>query len=144
MPVRILPGQPSILTFCQAPEETRNKAGNPGFSRINFRLQTPDSQILGRQSAKVSGHLYEYSRSAETNAGDRVRSALRGLPGSCFGRLLEPFVREIGNFHGALRDEAGRIISWRALGFWAATQGAGPCCTRDQTSCRLTTNRQTS
>jgi len=63
---------------------------------------------LGRQSAKVSGHLHEYSRFAETNAGDRVRSALRGPPGSRFDRLLEPFVREIGNFHGALRDDRTR------------------------------------
>ena len=74
--------QPGILAFCQAPKQTRNKAGNTGFLRISFRLYTPDSEILERQSAKVSGHPHEYSRFAEIDAGDRVRSALCGPPGS--------------------------------------------------------------
>jgi hypothetical protein len=76
MEVRILPGQPGTLAFSQAPRETREWAGNAGFSRGRFRLQTPKSVISGRQLAKVSGHVREYSRFAEIVGGDWVQSRL--------------------------------------------------------------------
>ena len=68
--------QPSIPASGQALKETRDRAGNAGFSRIRFRLQTPNSPIFGRELPKVSGHVRDYSRFAETAAGDRVRSRL--------------------------------------------------------------------
>ena len=45
-------------------------------------LQTPDFTDCGPKWPKVSGHLLNYSRFPETPTGDRVRSALRGGPGS--------------------------------------------------------------
>jgi hypothetical protein len=36
--VRYLPPQPLIRAFGQAPQETREWPGNPGFLRIRFRL----------------------------------------------------------------------------------------------------------
>ena len=44
-----------IRAFRQAPQETQAWAGNPGFSRIPFRLWTPGSPDLRRKSPKVSG-----------------------------------------------------------------------------------------
>jgi hypothetical protein len=76
MEVRILPGQPGIPASGQAPREKREWAANEGFSRVRFRLQTPKSVISERQLAKVSGHVREYSRFAETVGGDWVRSRL--------------------------------------------------------------------
>ena len=35
---RFLPPQPAIPAIGQASRETRKRAGNPGFSRIHFRL----------------------------------------------------------------------------------------------------------
>jgi len=72
-------------------------AENSGFSYVRIGLQAPNSLILGRQLPKVSGHVREYSRFEETFGGEEVRSALHGPSCSPFGRLLEPFVREIGN-----------------------------------------------
>jgi hypothetical protein len=83
--VRILPPQPPIPTFGQASQETRERAGNPGFSRIRFCLQTPNSPILGRQLPKVSSHDRENSRFAETTGGDLVRSRLPPDGGSQSG-----------------------------------------------------------
>jgi len=74
--------QPGISAFGQAPQGAREWAGNPGFSRIRFRLQTPSSPILRLKSPKVSGHVRGYSRFAETIGGDwfdhdcRPRAAL--------------------------------------------------------------------
>jgi hypothetical protein len=56
--------------------KTREWAGNPGFSRIRFCLQAPNSPILGRQMPKVSGYNPEYSRFAEIVGGDLVRTRL--------------------------------------------------------------------
>jgi hypothetical protein len=56
--------------FFRASLETPNKPGNGGFSRVGYRLQTPKSLILGRQLPKVSSHVGEYSRFAETFGGD--------------------------------------------------------------------------
>ena len=42
----------------------------PAFSRVRLCLDTPESAIAGRQSAKVSGHTRDYSRFAETVGGD--------------------------------------------------------------------------
>jgi hypothetical protein len=66
-PVRsALRRQPGIPASGKASWETRDWAGNPSFSRSRFRFQTPSSLILERQPPKVSGHLREYSRFAET------------------------------------------------------------------------------
>jgi hypothetical protein len=54
----------------QAPEETPEWAGNPGFSRVRFCLRTPALPDLRRKSPKVSGHFRKYSRFGETIGGD--------------------------------------------------------------------------
>jgi hypothetical protein len=51
-------------------QQTRERAGNPGFSRIRFRLRTPGSPKLRCKSPKVSGRVRKYSRFAETIGGD--------------------------------------------------------------------------
>ena len=61
--LRCQPGSPA---FIQAPQETRKWAGNPGFSRIRFRFQTPTLPILRLKSPKVSGYVCGNSRFAET------------------------------------------------------------------------------
>ena len=38
MEVRILPPQPATSALGLAYQETRERAGNPGFSRIRFRI----------------------------------------------------------------------------------------------------------
>ena len=63
--------QPAIPAFGQAAQETRERAGNPAFSRIWFCLWPPNAPIIGHQLPKVSGHDPEYSRFAETIGGDR-------------------------------------------------------------------------
>ena len=63
--------QPPIPAFGQASQETREWAGNPGFSRIRFRLWTPGLPRLRRKPPKVSGLLRKYSRFGETMGGDR-------------------------------------------------------------------------
>jgi hypothetical protein len=68
--VRYLPHQPASPGFGQAPRDTRERAGNPGFSRIPFRLQTPNSPNRAREPPKVSGRFPENSRFGETKAGD--------------------------------------------------------------------------
>jgi hypothetical protein len=45
-------------------------AGNPGFSRIRLRLQTPGLAKLREKSPKVSTQIRKYSRFAETIGGD--------------------------------------------------------------------------
>jgi hypothetical protein len=82
--VRSLPGQPAIPAFGPGPQKTRERAGNPGFSRVRLRLWTPKSIIAGRQSAKVSGHTREYSRFTETVGGDRVRLGLPPAPSTSY------------------------------------------------------------
>src|SRR5947207_15616095 len=78
--------QPAIPALGQAPEGTREWAGNPGFSRIRFRLWTPTSPRLRQKSPKVSGLLGKYSRFTETIGGDwfghdcRLRAALPAGP----------------------------------------------------------------
>ena len=62
--------QPGILAFGPASQETREWAGNPGFSRIRFRLWPPASPNLRRKLRKVFGLLREYSRFWETMGGD--------------------------------------------------------------------------
>jgi hypothetical protein len=79
--VRILPPQPPI-PLGRAPEETPEWAGNPGFSRIRFRLWTPALPDMRRKSPKVSVHFGEYSRFGDFRR-RRVRSGLppdRGSP----------------------------------------------------------------
>ena len=49
-------------------------------------LQTPILDNLRAKSAKVSGEYLEYPRFWETRAGDRARSALRGVGRS----LIQP------------------------------------------------------
>ena len=68
-----LGSQPGTPAIGQTLEGTRDRAGNAGFLRIRFRLQTPDSPILGAEWPKVSSHLREYSRFVETVGGDLVR-----------------------------------------------------------------------
>jgi hypothetical protein len=68
--VRSLPRQPRIPAFCQASQETADWAGNPGFSRIRFGLQTPALANLRGKSPKVSGRFRKYSRFGETIGGD--------------------------------------------------------------------------
>ena len=68
--VRSLRGQPATPAFGQAPQEPRQWAGNPGFSRIRLRLRTPGSPTLRWKSPKVSGLVRDYSRFAETIGGD--------------------------------------------------------------------------
>jgi hypothetical protein len=63
--------QPASLAFGQTSEETRERAGNRGFSRIRFRLQAPGLPKLREKSPKVSGQIRKYSRFAETVCGDR-------------------------------------------------------------------------
>jgi hypothetical protein len=46
--------QPAIPASVQAAQDTRDWAGNAGFSPVRFRLQTPNSIISGRQLPKVS------------------------------------------------------------------------------------------
>jgi hypothetical protein len=107
MAVRILRGQPGIPSVDWASRRTRSWAGNPGFSPISFRLQTPNSPFFGRQLLKVSSHVREYSRFWETSGGDLIRSALRGPAYSAIDRSLEPFVPEIGSADQALRGDGG-------------------------------------
>ena len=64
--VRSLKPQPRIPAFCRASQETRERAGNPGFSRICFGLRTPALTNIRRKSPKVSGRFREYSRFGET------------------------------------------------------------------------------
>jgi hypothetical protein len=68
----ILPGQPGIPAFGRPSQETRKWAGNPGFSRIRFRLQARSSPNSRWKSPKVSSLVREYSRFAETIGGDRL------------------------------------------------------------------------
>jgi hypothetical protein len=68
--VRILPPQPAIPALGRAPEETPEWAGNPGFSRIRFRLWTPALPDMRWKTPKVSVHFREYSRFGETFGGD--------------------------------------------------------------------------
>jgi hypothetical protein len=68
--VRSLPRQPPIRAFGQAPQETQEWAGNPGFSHIRLRLQAPGLPKLRVKSLKVSGRIRKYSRFAETIVGD--------------------------------------------------------------------------
>src|SRR4051794_31662463 len=63
--------------FCQASQETREWAADPGFSRIHFGLWSPGLPKWRRKSAKVSGILPEYSRFGETMGGDRFDQTLR-------------------------------------------------------------------
>src|SRR6187397_2722630 len=74
----------AIPALGQAPEGTREWAGNPSFSRIRFRLWTPALPRLRRKSPKVSGLLRKYSRFGETMGGDRFDHDCRprGLVGS--------------------------------------------------------------
>jgi hypothetical protein len=74
--VRILPGQPGSPAVGRAPQEKREWARNAGFSRVRFCLRTPVSPDVRWKLPKVSGLLREYSRFAETFAGDRVRPRL--------------------------------------------------------------------
>jgi len=68
--VRSSTWQPRSPAFGQASQGTREGSGNPGFSRIRFRLWTTASPRLRRKSLKVSGLLRKYSRFAETLGGD--------------------------------------------------------------------------
>jgi len=112
MRVRILRGQPGITSFCLAPKEMRNKAGNPGISRSRPCLQTPVSTIFERQSPKVSGHLRDYSRFVETSARDRVRLALRGPLAVISTAVLSRWLAKSGIADRALRDEARSVMSY--------------------------------
>jgi hypothetical protein len=53
-----------------------------GFCKLEGGLQTPNLATCREKSPIVSGECLKYSRFWETAAGDRVRSALRGRPGS--------------------------------------------------------------
>lgn len=86
--VRSLRGQPRIPAFCQASQETREWAGNPGFSRIRFGLWTPALPNLRRKSPKVSGRFREYSRFGETIGGDGFDQDCRPRPGVTTDKLL--------------------------------------------------------
>src|SRR6266478_4144373 len=55
-----------------------------GFCDSADGLQTPNLATSREKSPIVSGEYLKYSRFWETAAGDRVRSALRGRPGSDF------------------------------------------------------------
>jgi hypothetical protein len=68
--VRILSLQPPSPAFGPASQETREWAGNPGFSRIRFHLWPPALPNLRCKLRKVSGFLREYSRFGETVGGD--------------------------------------------------------------------------
>jgi hypothetical protein len=72
--------QPRIPAFCQASQETQERAVNPGFSRIGFGLPTPALPKLRRKSRKVSGRFREYSLFAETIGGDRFDQASKLVP----------------------------------------------------------------
>jgi hypothetical protein len=63
-------GSHAFQSFCRASQETRERAGNPCFSRILFGLRTPALPNLRRKSPKVSGRFREYSRFGETIGGD--------------------------------------------------------------------------
>jgi hypothetical protein len=89
--VRILPRQPAIPALGSAPEEKREWAGNPGFSRIRFRLQTPGLPKLRKKSSKVSGQIRKYSRFAETIGGDRFDHHCRPSPAAQFCALIRAF-----------------------------------------------------
>jgi hypothetical protein len=52
------------------------------FCEMAVRLYTPNLNNLGAKSPIVSGLHLKYSRFLETRAGDRARSALRGVGGS--------------------------------------------------------------
>jgi hypothetical protein len=67
------------------------------FSRVRYGLQTPNSLISGRQSPKVSGHIREYSRFAETVGGDLVRSLLPPDHGTLPRPILPPRLHGIRN-----------------------------------------------
>ena len=94
--VRILPSQPAIPAIGQASRETRKRAGNPGFSRIHFRLWTSGWPSWRRKSTKVSGHLREYSRFRETMGGDRFDHDCRPTRALCLGAVFH---------HAALSSE---------------------------------------
>jgi hypothetical protein len=68
----------------------------PRVLRLRFRLQTPKSVISGRQLAKVSGHVREYSRFTDTPGGDRVRSQLPPEGDTRFGYKLISFPTKAG------------------------------------------------
>lgn len=89
--VRYLPPQPGIPAFGSASQETRERAGNPGFSGIRFRLWTLGSPKLWRKSPKVSGCIRKYSRFAETIGRDWFDCHCRPTLALCpdqFSRVL--------------------------------------------------------
>jgi hypothetical protein len=72
--------QPATSAFGLASRKTSEWAGNAGFSRLRFRLQDPWFADMEAEIGKVSGHVREYSRFAETIAG--VPERLINLPRS--------------------------------------------------------------
>src|SRR5882757_6323937 len=56
------------------------------FCELAMCLYTPSLNNLGAKSPIVSNPYRKYSRFLETRAGDRVRSALRGVGGSLLWR----------------------------------------------------------
>jgi hypothetical protein len=97
--------QPRIPAFGQAPQETREWAGNPGFSRIRFRLWAPRSPIPGWKSPKVSGLVREYSRFAETIAGDWFDHDCRL---TVSGVLIAPFAATTALHRGGVYNSSVR------------------------------------
>lgn len=107
--VRILPPQPRIPAVCQASQETREWAGNPGFSRIRFGLWTPALPNLRRNRRKspaVSANIPVLGRlSAETGSirtaarGRKVASLVNGKSSPTPGSIVSP---QRGNFQSQL------------------------------------------
>ena len=116
MEVRILQGQPGSPAFGQAPQETHEWAGDPGFSCIRFRLWTPCPPHLRLKSPKVSSLLREYSRFRETVGGDGFDQDCRPrLGGRSCGRLRKrKFPRTARQLVFAITPRASANVTLRS------------------------------
>jgi hypothetical protein len=101
--VRILSLQPPSPAFGPASQETREWAGNPGFSRIRYGLWTLAFPNLRWKSPKVSGRFREYSRFGETIGGDGFDQDCGPRPAVQF-----PYADKVSN--ESLPVEKGRAL----------------------------------
>jgi hypothetical protein len=80
----------AFVRFARLPRRRENRPEIPAFRAFDFRLGTVGSAISRRKSLKVSGHVREYSRFAETIGGDRFDQDCRPTIALCLDRLSYP------------------------------------------------------
>ena len=74
-----------------------------GFCELAIGLRAPELGSPGAKSPIVSGGYLKYSRFRETEAGDRVRSALRGRANGKYRQILRHNRPQTGNAKPSLR-----------------------------------------